>query len=182
MNAIQRKFGSNDKKIRRVRRKFEDAAGLSITSLLDVLTIILVFLIKNVSMEAQKVTIPANMKFPSTITNEKLIEQGATMVVKMYPDQIYLGTESIPFGSLSEILSNESKREAIYGYLSMEAQKIFDRESNNEPCLLIQADEQIPCQYVSEMVKIGTQASFQYVYFSTLSDPTWFSGNLASTQ
>ncbi len=180
--SMNSRFSSDGRKSRLVRRKFDDAAGLSITSLLDVLTIILVFLIKNVSMEAQKVTIPANMKFPSTITNEQLIAQGSTMVVRMYPDQIYLGTESLSFGTLSEIMDNATKREAIFNYLGMEAQKIFDRPANNEPCLLIQADEQIPCQYISEMVKIGTQASFQYVYFSTLSDPSWFTGGVASTR
>lgn len=178
--SMNSRFSSDGRKSRLVRRKFDDTAGLSITSLLDVLTIILVFLIKNVSMEAQKVTIPTDMRFPSTITNEQLIAQGSTMVVRMYPDQIYLGTESLSFGSLAEIVDNASKREAIYNYLSMEAQKIFERPANNEPCLLIQADETIPCQYISEMVKIGTQASFQFVYFSTLSDPTWFSGGVAS--
>lgn len=162
------------KQTRRVRRKFDDVAGLSITSLLDVLTIILVFLIKNVSMEAQKVTIPDNMRFPTTITNEKLIAQAGTYVVKMYPDQILLGTDGVPFGSLKDILENETKRQQIFDYLKYEADLIWKQDKNNEPCLLIQADEQIPCQYVSEMVRIGTQASYQYIYFSTLEDATWF--------
>jgi biopolymer transport protein ExbD len=56
--------------MRKVRRKFTDAAFLSITSLLDILTIILVFLVKNVSMEAQRMTVPENMSLPTTITNQ----------------------------------------------------------------------------------------------------------------
>lgn len=164
----------NKKSSRRVRRKYDDVAGLSITSLLDVLTIILVFLIKNVSMEAQKVTVPDNMRFPTTITNERLIEDGGTFVVKVYPEEILLGTESLSFGSLKEIVEDETKRQQIYDFLKYEADKIWTRDKNNQPCLLIQADEGIPCQYVSELVRIGTQASFQYVYFSTLEDKEWF--------
>ena len=180
MSIMQTRYSGGSKEIRRTRRKFDDAAGLSITSLLDVLTIILVFLIKNVSMEAQKVSIPDNMYFPTTITNEKLIENAGTMVVKMYPNQILVGTESIPFGTLEDILTDEAKRQHIFDYLQLEANKIWERETDNKPCLLIQADEQIPCQYVSEMVKIGTQSSYQYIYFSTLNDPEWFNNAVAS--
>jgi len=172
MNILDKK--SKNKTSRRVRRKFDDVAGLSITSLLDVLTIILVFLIKNVSMEAQKVTVPDNMLFPTTITNEKLIASAGTYVVKMYPDQIFLGTESLPFGALADIVTNADKRQKVFDYLKYEADIIWKQDKNNEPCLLIQADEQIPCQYVSEMVRIGTNATFQYIYFSTLEDATWF--------
>jgi len=60
---------------RRVRRKFEEAKGLSITSLVDVLTILLVFLVKNISMEAQRVTVPDNMNFPTIMQSHDLLER-----------------------------------------------------------------------------------------------------------
>ncbi len=50
------KIKTSDKSERKVRRKFGEAKGLSITSLLDELTIILVFLVKNVSTEAVKIS------------------------------------------------------------------------------------------------------------------------------
>jgi biopolymer transport protein ExbD len=60
-------FNSKTNKGRRqVRRKVQDSKQLSITSLLDVLTIILVFLIKNVSMEAVKISELADMIYPTT--------------------------------------------------------------------------------------------------------------------
>lgn len=48
------KLKSSNKSERRVRKKFEEAKGLSITSLMDVLTIILVFLVKNISTDVIK--------------------------------------------------------------------------------------------------------------------------------
>ncbi|MDZ4120848.1 MAG: hypothetical protein U1C33_00395, partial [Candidatus Cloacimonadaceae bacterium] len=51
---------------RKTRKNFEEAKQLSITSLLDILTIILVFLIKNVSMEAAALSAPDDMRFPTT--------------------------------------------------------------------------------------------------------------------
>ena len=68
-----RRFNSNvrrQKGRRVVRKKDEDINGLSITSLLDVLTILLVFLMKNVSMEAVKINELPDMKYPTTMTTE----------------------------------------------------------------------------------------------------------------
>jgi biopolymer transport protein ExbD len=163
--------------MRKVRRKFFDTAFLSITSLLDILTIILVFLIKNVSMEAQRMTVPENMTLPTTITNQELIDNGLTVLVKMYPDKILIGTDNIPAGNLQQLVEDASIREVIYNFMKNEANQIRilneRRGTNYEPCLLIQADKSIPCQYITQIVKIGAGASFANVYFSTLQDQNW---------
>jgi biopolymer transport protein ExbD len=163
--------------MRKVRRKFTDAAFLSITSLLDILTIILVFLVKNVSMEAQRMTVPENMSLPTTITNQELIDNGLTVIVKMYPDKILIGTDNILAGNLQQLAEDVETREVIYNYMKHEAGQIKilndKRGTRYEPCLLIQADKQIPCQYITQLVKIGAGASFANIYFSTLQDENW---------
>jgi biopolymer transport protein ExbD len=163
--------------MRKVRRKFEDAAFLSITSLLDILTIILVFLVKNVSMESQRLTVPENMSLPTTITNQELIDNGLTVLVKMYPDKILIGTDNIEVGNLQQLVEDVKIREMIYNFMINEAGQIQvlnkQRGTRYEPCLLIQADKQIPCQYITQMVKIGAGASFANIYFSTLQDENW---------
>jgi biopolymer transport protein ExbD len=163
--------------MRKVRRKFPDAAFLSITSLLDILTILLAFLIKNVSMESQRLTIPENMSLPTTITNQELIDNGLTVLVKMYPDKILIGTDNIQAGSLQQLVEDVKTRETIYNYMKHEAGQIIklnqEKGTKYEPCLLIQADKQIPCQYITQIVKIGAGASFANIYFSTLQDTDW---------
>lgn len=163
--------------MRKVRRKFFDTASLSITSLLDILTILLVFLIKNVSMEAQRLTIPENMTLPTTITNQELIENGLTVLVKMYPHQILIGTDNINAGTLLQLVEDADTRDVIFNYMKHEAARIEllnqRKGTNYQPCLLIQADRQIPCQYITQLVKISAGASFANIYFSTLQDQNW---------
>ena len=158
---------------RAVRRKFEDIGGLSITSLLVILTIMLVFLIKNVSVDAQRVTVPENMVFPPTITNDELLDNGVTIVVKMYQDRILLGANNLNAGSLTDLVNNVPKRQMIFNYMKEEAIRIIDLDKDKtkfKPCLLIQADKEIPVQYVTELIKLSAGAYYENIYFSTLEE------------
>jgi len=92
---------------KKVRRRVKKANKLNITSLTDVLTILLVFLIKNVSMEVQRVSVPANMKFPTTMSTEDLAKDADTVILKVYPDRILLGADNINVGSLQDLVSDE---------------------------------------------------------------------------
>ncbi len=172
--------------MRRVRRKFADAAALSITSLLDILTILLVFLIKNVSIESQKMTVPANMTLPTTITNQELLDNGLTVLVKLYPEQIYIGTDNIPAGSLRQLVEDAKTRAALLNFMQNEAAQIQElnnrRGTDYKPCLLIQADKQITCQYITELIKIGAGASFADIYFSSIQDQNWLQASAQKVQ
>jgi len=163
--------------MRKVRRQFPDAAVLSITSLLDVLTIILVFLIKNVSLESQRLTVPENMLLPSTITNQELLDNGLTVLVKLYPDRVLVGVDNLKAGTLEQLVEDKATRQIIYDYMQNEANQITamntKKGTDYQPCLLIQADKSILCQYITQIVKIGAGASFANIYFSTLEDQNW---------
>lgn len=180
---LQDKVSSSDKIKKRVRRKVEDVKGLSITSLLDVLTIILVFLIKNVSFESVKISSEKDIRYPTTITNDLLREKAEATPVKIFTDRIILGNESLNFGSPKDLLENPEKRKAIFQFLEMEATAIYNNNSSDvEACLIVQADNNIQCEYVSELVKIGTSVGYTHIYFATLEDPDWLKKEIASTQ
>lgn len=167
------KAQSSDKQVRRVRKKFDEMKGLSITSLLDALTIILVFLIKNVSMEAQKIAVPDNMKFPTTMYTDQLTETMGTTIVKMYPDRILIGQDNTYFGTPQELIADIKKRETIFEYLKIQSQLIEADETQSETCLLVQADESLETRYITAIVEVGTAAFYKNVYFSTLRDTEW---------
>jgi hypothetical protein len=42
------------------------------------------------------------------------------------------------------------------------------RDNKAVAALMIQADEAVPCQYISEIVSIGMASHFTNIYFSTL--------------
>lgn len=170
---ILEKAQAGGKKARVTRKVSDDIKPLSITSLLDVLTIVLVFLIKNVSMEAQKLTVPDKMTFPTTMTVENLEENMGTTVIKIYPDRILVGVENAYFGTPLELLQDPQKRSDLNDYLSRLSDVIEKDENKGEACLLVQADEAITAQVITAIVEIGTGSYYKYVYFSTLKDSNW---------
>ncbi len=186
MRSIVKKQLNKENYNRKIRHKFEDVPALSITSLVDVLTILLVFLIQNVSMEGQKITMPNNMRFPVTMTKPDLQNESGTTVLQVYPNRILIGELGTEFGSLQDFRSNPKKRVELLSYLrytASETLKNKDEYGNpiTQTALLIQADRSIPCFYITELVKLGTSSSFDFIYFATLLDQEWLNrGNTAS--
>ncbi len=171
---------------RRVRRKFPEGTKMSILSLVDILTILLVFLIKNVTMEVQKQTVPNNMTFPVTMQKRDLLENKGTTVVQIYPDRILLGEQGIHFGSLEEFDSDPTKREQILKYLQTTAEETLkDVDADGKPktptALLIQADKSIPCWYITQFVSLGTSSFYEYIYFATLLETDWLEKSKSNT-
>lgn len=148
------------------RKKGNKTKDLNITSLIDILTILLVFMIKNISMDSTQKNAPEGMLLPTTITINELIESGKAVYLKIYPDRILYGTESMEVGSLQDFLNKVEIRNSLLRLLQMEAKAIAATKST--PCLLIQADKELPCRYITEFIKFSAQASFANIYFSTI--------------
>lgn len=171
---------------RKVRRKFAEGNKMSIISLVDILTILLVFLIKNVSLDVQKYSMPNNMTYPVTMQKRDLLENKGTTVIQIYPDQIFLGEQGIRFGSLDEFSSDPTKRNEILTYLqatALETMKDVDEEGKPKTptALLIQADKSIPCWYITEFVSLGTSSYYEYIYFATLLETDWLEKSKSNT-
>ena len=164
---------------RKVRRKYETWQGLSITSLVDILTILLVFLLKNVSMEVQRISIPGNMEFPVTMAQRDLMDNKGTTLIQIFKDRILIGEEDYyDFGTPQEFKAQKAKREAIKRYLTLTAAEILkEKDAEGKPvnttALLIKADRSIPCEYITALVKYGTDAKYQLIYFAALIDQNW---------
>lgn len=148
------------------RSRGNKTKDLNITSLIDILTILLVFMIKNISMDSTQKNAPEGMLLPTTITTNDLIESGKAVYLKIYPDRILYGTESIEVGSVQDFLSKPEIYNSLLRLLQMEAKSIT--AVGSMPCLLIQADKELPCRYITEFIKFSAQASFANIYFSAI--------------
>jgi biopolymer transport protein ExbD len=173
---LLRSTSGNGKKGRVVRNKFEELAELNMASLIDILTVILMFLIKNAQV-GSAINIPQNMSVPTTITNEQLYKNSSTVIVKLYTDKVLYGTENLYVGSIKDLQENAKTRQTIYEFMKRESETIAklgkQKHIDLTPCLLIQADKRLPCQYITTMVKIGAGAAFSNIYFSTIQDESW---------
>ena len=148
------------------RKRGNKTKDLNITSLIDILTILLVFMIKNISMDSTQKNSPEGMLLPTTITTNELVESGRAVYLKIYTDKILYGTESMNVGSMEDFLGRTEIRNSLLKLLQMESQAISSL--NSKPCLLIQADKEVPCRYITEFIKFSAQASFANIYFSTI--------------
>lgn len=162
-----------------VRNKIEDAQELSITSLLDVLTIILVFLIKNVSMEAVKVSELPDMRYPTTITTEELMESAAVTPIKIYPDRVLMGNENQRLGNPADLTENPQVRADMVSYLQYEF-GVIPEDKKDDACVIVQSDANIPCGYITEIVGAAVGTGFANIYFATLEDEQWLKNHVAS--
>jgi len=172
---IVRRFDRKVQK-RQIWQKSEEWQGLSLTSLVDILTILLVYLIKNVTIEVQKLTMPANMEYPTTMTPGDPLGNKATTLLQIYRDRILVGDSGVEFGALDEIRTNQDKRVKIRELLQSTVRQIKETESAGasfQTALLIQADKNIPCWYITEVVLLGKASHYEYIYFATLQEEEW---------
>jgi len=147
-------------------RKKSRAKELSITSLLDIMTILLVFMMKNVSMDVSQRNAPEGMILPSTISKDDLMKDSQLVYVKIFRDKILYGPDNMLVGSPQELLVDKGVQNILIDYLKKEAKYIT--KSNNKPSLLIQADKEVECKYISGFIKLSTKAAFADIYFSTI--------------
>ncbi len=166
MNALSVKVNRAEGGKFKSRKRGNKTKDLNITSLIDILTILLVFMIKNISMDSAQKNAPEGMILPTTITTNDLIESGKAVFLKIYPERILYGAESIEVGSLQDFLNKPEIRNSLLKHLQMEARAITSVGS--KPCLLIQADKELPCRYITEFIKFSAQASFANIYFSAI--------------
>lgn len=101
---------------------------MSITSLLDELTIILVFLVKNISAEVVKISAEPNITYPHTITNDKLLEKAGTTPIKIFRIVLLLELKPLEYGSPADLLTDANKRQDLLTYLKMEAADIIQHQ------------------------------------------------------
>ena len=162
-------------KFRLAKKKSHSKSDLNITSLMDILTILLVFMLKNVAMDASQKNAPEGMFLPTTTTKDKLIESGQAILIKIFSDKpeknepakILFGKENIYVGTLQEFMSKRETRENLFNYLKLEADEIIN-VMQNKPCLLIQADKELKCRYITEFIIFSANAAFANIYFSSI--------------
>lgn len=176
------KRGGSKGKGRTSKRKLQKAKALNITSLIDILTILLIFLIQDVSMTAQKNDPPKGMTLPETATVDSLMENAFPILIKVFgrsPEtyangQILFGTESRVVGDLDAFITDEGVRLAMLGMLQEASEMI--KNADNEPIILIQADNNVENRYISEIVAACAAGKFENIYFSSTENSGLWSG------
>lgn len=147
------------------KREPMGAKKIEMTSLVDILTILLVFLIKNVSVEAQKVTIPENISLPTTISFDETKDNEGIVVMRVSQQEILIG--DVRAGTPVGLLTDRNVANDLLTFARRE-RDITARGGNVEPVLVLQADRNVRCQIISQIILAVADAEFSGIYFSTV--------------
>ncbi len=121
-----------------------------LTSLIDVMTILLVFLIQNFSVEGNLVTPSDDLTIP-TSTVETRPEMMVS--VQVSENEIIMDGESIAF--ISDFVDNEEFMiEPLFERMKLE------RENSKEPKLMLEADRELPFNVIKRVAFTCNNAGF----------------------
>ncbi|MCB9091742.1 MAG: biopolymer transporter ExbD [Halobacteriovoraceae bacterium] len=142
------------------------APKLNITSLMDALTIILIFLLVNYSEVSEESDFPDFIVMPQIEGAPKKAEMGVIMVVG--ETQIKIGKEDpIHFRNFEQ--EEEQVLNKIYDKLEIIKENILKRtvasEKDKKIRISIQADQGIPYKTIDRIVRKASELSLNYVDF-----------------
>lgn len=145
---------------RRGKRRVETAASLSITSMMDMFTIILVFLLVFFDPEAQP---DPEFQLPSSVATQEVAE-GTTLRVKRDAVEVN-GQTVLPMvdGDLGSATRDGRRVVAVHGALeSARAQ------ATGELPLLVECDQAVPWSTLGDLLATASGAGFQSYRFVVL--------------
>ena len=160
------------KKINLEKRKPEK---LNITSLMDALTIILIFLLVNYSDVTEEGELPNFIELPQVQGKAKQAKFGIRVVVGEKKIEISRGADkkSINFQNFdsekTSILS-QVKEELKLFKKDMESRAVASTEKNKDKKIKIsiQADKSIPYKRIDSIIETSTELSLNYIDFISL--------------
>lgn len=160
---------------KRIRRSGEAEANINITSLMDVLTVLLFFLLKTMSQTASEINTPKDIRLPagksedvasSAVTvnvSEKELRVNDKLITKLSNKNFYFADFDLDkrtITPLRKVLETEiEKRNSIY-------QGVGDISFLPEAKVLIQADKSLNfsvIKHVLHTVAIAGYTSYQFV-------------------
>jgi len=161
------------KRRRRGRRKFDESA-VNITSLLDVLTVLLFFLIKSTTITAALLSPPKEVRLPASVSD---YEAENTVSVSLSRSKLFINSDLVTnlrgqHFKASDIGRDGRSISKLQKKLEVENQKRIRPFRNFDPSLippgkvLIQADRALPfgtMKYLLHTVAVSGYSNYQFV-------------------
>ncbi len=148
---------------KRKRLKTRGEAKVSLNSMMDMMTIILLFLLKSFSASGQLLTPAQGINLPHSTSEEDLRQ--SMMVILMPNDGLMLNQEGRPFEELPRIATPADLAVEDQVIIDNLANMIMERQISNQNLnippmtdMTIQADEAVPYSWVLKVIQTATEA------------------------
>lgn len=138
----------------KTRRRFSDSTNLMITPMIDMFTVILIFLIVSYAPEQTRIKKSSGLSLPKTSLDIEKVPQ----------IQIELNSTAISLnGSPIEGLNPSSSDKKLWSKF----QNQLDALNRSDEPVLVMADKELPYQAIDKAVAHLAAAGFSEVYFLT---------------
>lgn len=155
------------------RRQKRIEGGLNITSMMDMFTIVLVFLLKNFEAEGNLLTQADNLKLPSSVSKKTVKEISLTVVVDS--DEVLV--DSKPIVKTADILASETvlinpMKEAFDKLRETELKAALltgkDTDEEEGGKVIIQIDRNIPYDVMYKVMATAGSAGYSNISFAVI--------------
>lgn len=159
-----------------LRRNQSSTFGLQITSMIDMFTIILVFLLKSYSSSAVDATPSQNLRLPSSTSVEKPVEALKMMVSQtgiFVDDKLIVTLENGVPAKSSISLKDEKFIQPLFDSLTAEAQKTKSISKQNDSVafdgrIIFQADQKLSYQVIRKVMYTASLAGYSDFKFAVV--------------
>jgi biopolymer transport protein ExbD len=155
------------------RRQKRIEGGLNITSMMDMFTIVLVFLLKNFEAEGNLLTQADNLKLPNSVSKKTVKEISLTVVVD--GDEVLV--DSKPIVKTADILASETvlinpMKEAFDKLRETELKAALltgkDTDEEEGGKVIIQIDRNIPYDVMYKVMATAGSAGYSNISFAVI--------------
>lgn len=143
---------------------------LNITSMIDMFTIILVFLLKSYASSSVDITPSKNLSLPTSSSQEAPIEALKLMVTV---EGIFVDDKEILRGGARAVASKEDYIKPLYDALLVQAEKTKNIASKNESVtfdgkIIMQADQTLNYAYLKKIMYTAALAGYSDFKFAVI--------------
>jgi biopolymer transport protein ExbD len=148
-------------------------AGLNITSMMDMFTIVLVFLLKNFEAEGNLLTQADNLKLPTSVSKKTVKEISLTVVV----DNEQILVDSKPVLSTADVLASETVlinpiKDEFEKLREMELKAALltgkDTDEEEGGKVVIQIDKNIPYDVMYKVMATAGASGYSNISFAVI--------------
>lgn len=148
-------------------------AGLNITSMMDMFTIVLVFLLKNFEAEGNLLTQADNLKLPTSVSKKTVKEISLTVVI----DNEQILVDSKPVLSTADVLASETVlinpiKEEFEKLREMELKAALltgqDTDEEEGGKVVIQIDKNIPYDVMYKVMATAGASGYSNISFAVI--------------
>jgi len=156
-------INGNSRRIRRMARSRKKPVPMNLTSLMDVFTILVFFLLTN-SASNEALEQPKSIELPSSVVETKPQE---TVVVLVTNENILV--QGIVVANTPDVINSKSiVVESIKKELLLQRSKAIGADTNEEPEVNLLADRKIPFSLLKKIMSSCTSAGYSKISLAVI--------------